>query len=75
MCAVTLASASRRTFAQNGSGRRSIPLTPAEVPRFVTDRLPGGSMLQIGGDATIGKGLCAVRINAAEKQVPLEVRQ
>jgi CRISPR-associated protein Cmr4 len=61
--AIVLAGPSRRMFAANGNGRRSIPMTAAEVLRFVTDRLPAGSMLQIGGNETIGKGLCAVSLH------------
>jgi CRISPR-associated protein Cmr4 len=65
MYTVVLANESRRKFAENGSGRRSTPMTADEVLSYVTDRLPAGSVLQIGGNETIGKGLCAVRINSS----------
>lgn len=42
------------------SRRRDVDLAPGAVLGFVKERLPAA--LQIGGDETIGKGLCGVRL-------------
>lgn len=52
---VVLASASRRDGHVKG---------PADMMRYLQNNLP--SLLQIGGDETIGKGLCAVRLDGGE---------
>jgi CRISPR-associated protein Cmr4 len=52
---VILASASRR----EGHGRG-----PVEIMSYLRTNLP--SLLQIGGDETIGKGLCAVRLDGGK---------
>lgn len=41
-------------------------LTANLVLRFLAENLPPGRVLQIGGDETTGKGLCAVRLNAGK---------
>jgi CRISPR-associated protein Cmr4 len=58
--AILLANDGRRA-ASNGDRRKTVSMPAAEVMNYVTSRLPGGSILQIGGSATIGKGLCAVQ--------------
>ncbi|HXG11852.1 MAG TPA: type III-B CRISPR module RAMP protein Cmr4 [Gemmataceae bacterium] len=60
---VVLASSSRRKFDKEDENRRSIPLSPGEVLEFVRATLAPRKYLQIGGDETIGKGLCAVRLD------------
>ncbi len=60
---VVLASSSRRKFDKEDENRRSIPLSPGEVLEFVRATLAARKYLQIGGDETIGKGLCAVRLD------------
>jgi CRISPR-associated protein Cmr4 len=63
--AVVLASQSRRRFSKDQANerRRSVEMSEAEVLTFVRDQLPVPSILQIGGNETIGKGLCAVRLD------------
>lgn len=53
--AVVLASASRR----DGHGKSS-----GDIMSYLRSQLP--SYLQIGGDETIGKGLCAVRLDGGK---------
>jgi CRISPR-associated protein Cmr4 len=62
---VVLASPSRRKFDKDkeDENRRSISLSPGEVLEFVRATLAARKYLQIGGDETIGKGLCAVRLD------------
>jgi CRISPR-associated protein Cmr4 len=66
---VVLAGESRRKFAkeQENERRRSVEMSAAEVLTYVSNQLPKPSVLQIGGNETIGKGLCAVRL---EPQAP-----
>lgn len=55
---------SRRKPAQRNGNigeHRSGAMSASDVLNFVTSRLPDPSILQIGGNETIGKGLCAVR--------------
>jgi CRISPR-associated protein Cmr4 len=72
--AVVLASQSRRRFSkdQTNERRRSVEMSDTDVLAFVRDQLPDASILQIGGNETIGKGLCAVRFDppahSAEKE-------
>jgi len=73
MYAVVLASPSRRKFDNNDRpGRQSTPMSGSFVLQFVTSRLADCSILQIGANETIGKGLCAVRINSRDSQVHAE---
>ncbi|HWP39771.1 MAG TPA: type III-B CRISPR module RAMP protein Cmr4 [Tepidisphaeraceae bacterium] len=53
---VVLASASRR----DGHGKRA-----GEILQYLRNNMP--PVLQIGGDETIGKGLCAVRLSSREE--------
>lgn len=62
---VVLANDSRRKLpSRNGSrgDQRSATMSAAEVLTFVTSRVSQQSILQIGGNETIGKGLCAITI-------------
>lgn len=58
MYSVVIANESRR----GNSESRGQAKTPAsEILKFVTDKLSENSILQIGANETIGKGLCAIR--------------
>jgi CRISPR-associated protein Cmr4 len=63
--AVVLAGGSRRRFSKDQANerRRSVEMSDTEVLAFVRNQLPSPSILQIGGNETIGKGLCAVRLD------------
>jgi CRISPR-associated protein Cmr4 len=72
MYAVVLANDSRRRLEVDDdliqkhpwlAAGRGIRLTAGLVQRFLTENLPPGQVLQIGGDETTGKGLCAVRLS------------
>jgi CRISPR-associated protein Cmr4 len=71
--AVVLANASRRT-SRDGDQRKTVAMPAADVLNFVTGRLAAGSILQIGGNETISKGLCAVRISSRRSEVPSEAK-
>jgi CRISPR-associated protein Cmr4 len=58
MYALLFASASRA----GRNGKAGIA-SAAEILGYVRKNVPDGSILQIGGDETTGKGLCAVRID------------
>jgi CRISPR-associated protein Cmr4 len=49
-----------------GSRRKGTPLKADAVVTYVKDKLP--PVLQIGGDETIGKGLCSVRLSNGKEQ-------
>jgi CRISPR-associated protein Cmr4 len=49
-----------------GSRREGTPLKADAVVTYVKDNLP--PVLQIGGDETIGKGLCSVRLSNGKEQ-------
>jgi CRISPR-associated protein Cmr4 len=63
---VVLANASRRRFSkeQTDERRRSVEMPASKVLAFVQSQLSDRSILQIGGNETIGKGLCAVRLSS-----------
>lgn len=46
----------------HGSRRNGDVRTSHDILKYVRERVPDGSVLQIGGDETIGKGICSVRI-------------
>lgn len=67
MYSVVIANKGRRTKAQLES-------SASEILKFVTDKLPPNSILQIGANETIGKGLCAIRLASSIAPALAELR-
>jgi CRISPR-associated protein Cmr4 len=51
----------------NASRRSGHPKSAADVLDYLGEHVPDGSVLQIGGDETTGKGLCAVRLTRCHR--------
>jgi CRISPR-associated protein Cmr4 len=72
MYSVIIANASRRNAGQKKADEPSTAkeangqslLAANEVMKYLTDQLPQDSILQIGANETIGKGLCAISIQS-----------
>jgi CRISPR/Cas system CMR subunit Cmr4 (Cas7 group RAMP superfamily) len=64
-----------RKVSDDGNGKhKEVALAAGEVLEFVTGRLEDKSMLQFGGNETIGNGLCAVRRIVRQSPVPAEAK-
>ena len=67
MYSVVIANKGRRANAQ-------VESSASEILKFVTDKLPPNSILQIGANETIGKGLCAIRLASSTAPALAELR-
>lgn len=57
----------------DGSRKREVPMTGRDVLAYLRGQLTGDdgrAVLQIGGDETIGKGLCRARLTLQETDAP-----
>ncbi len=54
-------------FANDSRRDGTAPMRAADILGYLRGHVPDGSVLQIGGDETIGKGLCTVRLDCGKE--------
>lgn len=67
MYSVVIANEGRRANAR-------VESSASEILKFVTDKIPPNSILQIGANETIGKGLCAISLASSTAPAFAELR-